>query len=95
MASAREVLLSDVEFRVRESGRQRMIREQKRNVHAFVVGRIVDWVHPSEDRSLEPFAGRGATYRPYESGTFVDREDGAPVKHCDWAPLDDRGVVYA
>ena len=47
-ASARQVLLRDVEFKVRESGRQRMIREQRRNVHAFAVGHLVDYVHPNE-----------------------------------------------
>ena len=34
-ASARVVRLADVEFRVGEKGRQRMIRERRKNVHAF------------------------------------------------------------
>jgi hypothetical protein len=35
---AEAVILTDVEFRVRESGRQRVLRERRKNVHAFVVG---------------------------------------------------------
>lgn len=41
-ASARQVRLTDVEFRVRESGRLRMVRERRRNVHTFAVGRLCD-----------------------------------------------------
>ena len=38
----------DVEFRVRESGRQRMLKEKSRNVHAFAVGRLIDYVHADD-----------------------------------------------
>ena len=34
-ASAKQVRLANVEFQVRESGRQRMLVENRRNVHAF------------------------------------------------------------
>jgi hypothetical protein len=37
---AKEVLVAEPEFRVSESGRQRVLREQRKNVHAGVVGRV-------------------------------------------------------
>ncbi len=43
-ASASQVRLTNVEFRVREAGRQRMLREKQKNVHAFAVGHLVDFV---------------------------------------------------
>tara|TARA_R100001086_G_C11756193_1_gene236794 strand:- start:80 stop:493 length:414 start_codon:yes stop_codon:yes gene_type:complete len=35
-----QVLIHNAEFRVREGGRQRVIKERKKNVHAFVVGTL-------------------------------------------------------
>ncbi len=64
-ASAKQVRLSDVEFRVRESGRQRMLRERRKNVHAFAVGRLVDYVHPDDARELVRMEGRDAFNDPY------------------------------
>jgi hypothetical protein len=93
-ASARQVRLGDVEFRVREAGRQRMIREQRRNVHAFAVGKLLDFVHPDESRVLEDFPGRSAIYNPYRFASFVDRETNDPVVHTPLAQFDERGVLY-
>lgn len=94
-ASAKQVRLCDVEFRVRESGRQRMLREKRKNVHAFAVGRLVDYVHPSDERELERMPGRGAFYDPYRFPSFVDRETNAPVLRVSAAHFDEDGVVYS
>ena len=94
-ASAKQVRLCDVEFRVRESGRQRMLREQRKNVHAFAVGRLVDYVHPADERDLERMPGRGAFYDPYRFPSFVDRETNAPVIRVSVAHFDEHGVVYS
>jgi hypothetical protein len=40
---ADRVLLRDCEFKVSEAGRQRVIRERKKNVHAGVVGELEGW----------------------------------------------------
>lgn len=94
-ASARVVRLADVEFRVRERGRQRMIRERRRNVHAFAVGRLIDYVHPDDSRDIAPLDGRGAFYDPYRYASFVDTETGAPVTTVRAAHFDEAGVVYS
>ena len=94
-ASAREVRLSGVEFRVREAGRQRALRENRRNVHAFAVGRLVDYVHPSDSRRMEPMVGRGAFYDPLRFPSFVDRETQAPVTAVSLAQFDEDGVIYS
>ena len=39
---AKLITLVDVEFRVREAGRLRVLKEQKKNVHAFVIGKIAN-----------------------------------------------------
>lgn len=94
-ASARQVRLGEVEFRVRESGRQRMLRNRRRNVHAYAIGRLLDFVHPEEARELEGMAGRGVFYDPYHFASFVDGETRAPVTFASAAQFDERGVVYA
>lgn len=94
-ASARQVRLVGVEFRVREAGRQRTLREKRKNVHAFAVGRLVDYVHPNDSRNIEPMVGRGAFYDPYRFSSFVDRETEAPVTAVSAARFDEDGVIYS
>lgn len=93
-ASAKQVRLADVEFRVRESGRQRMLRRQRRNVHAFAEGRLVDHAHPEDARDLDALVGRGLFYDPYRFSSFVDRDSGQPVTFACVVHFDEYGVVY-
>ncbi|MDX1434609.1 MAG: hypothetical protein R3286_19360 [Gammaproteobacteria bacterium] len=94
VATARQVRLADVEFRVREPGRQRMLRLRRRNVHAYAIGHLLDHVHPLEQRSLGGVAGRSAFYDPWRFATFVDGESHRPVRHAHLVQLDERGVTY-
>ncbi len=93
-ASASQVRLGDVQFVVRESGRQRMLREQSRNVHAYAVGVLVDYVHPDEDRRLAGLGGRAVHYDPRRCAAFVDSQTLAPVTVAESALLDEGGVTY-
>lgn len=94
VACARQVRLAGVEFRVRETGRRRMLRLRRRNVHAYAIGWLLDHVSPNERRSLEPVAGRGAFYDPWRFSSFVDGESQRPVRHAGLAQLDESGVTY-
>ncbi|MDH3413978.1 MAG: hypothetical protein OEM98_16040 [Gammaproteobacteria bacterium] len=94
-ASARQVRLVDVEFRVRASGRKRMLDNGVRNVHAYAIGRLIDYVHPSEARELDGLCGRVTFYDPQRFSAFVDSETGAPVIYVGAAHFDERGVIYA
>ena len=82
-ASARQVRLADVEFLVRESGRQRMLRGLPKNVHAYAVGYLVDHVHPAEERELPAVSGVSVMYDPYRFASFVDRRTLQPVERAD------------
>jgi len=66
-----EIALEDVKFVVRESGRQKVLEEKRKNVHAFVRGTWVDDVE-FETNGL-------ATYNPYRYSTFVNKETQEPV----------------
>lgn len=69
---AEMVILTDAQFKVSEAGRQRVLKEQRKNVHAAVVGNEIKIDEPLEFRSTRVF------YNPYRAGTFVD-EGGAPI----------------
>jgi len=93
VASARQVRLGDVEFRVRESGRDRMLKQQKKNLHAYAIGRLLDFVHPSQDDDLESVEGRSVFYNPYRFAYFADCETEAPVTGADIVQLDEHGIT--
>jgi hypothetical protein len=67
-----EVFLHGVQFKVSEAGRQRVIKEKRKNVHAGVVGHIDCPRIINDDDVL-------ITYNPYKYSTFVDRLDESPV----------------
>ena len=54
-------------FKVSEAGRQRVLREKRKNVHAFVVGELVDYVE--FDRKNDPVLD--ITYNPYKYSQFM------------------------
>jgi len=93
-ASAKQVRLADVEFRVRESGRSRMLRNKRPNLHAFAIGHLVEYLHPDDTRELESITGRGVYYDPYQFASFVDRDTQEPVMAARIAHFDEQGVVY-
>lgn len=72
---ALELKLKDVIFKVSEAGRQRVLTEKRKNVHAGVVGYLTDeaffWDKP-----------KVVTYNPYKAGHFYDKETNEPVHNA-------------
>lgn len=68
IAYSDEVTMQGVEFIVSVAGRKRVLREKKKNVHAYVDGRI------RKPLELPTYTDDffGLRYNPYESGGFVD-----------------------
>jgi len=74
-----DVLLFDATFKVSEAGRQRVLRERKKNVHAGVVGHWDDAVDVvTHDRVLR--YGSAITYNPYKYDSFVHLYGEHPCK---------------
>jgi len=84
IAHRNEVMLTDCVFKVSEPGRQRVLREKAKNVHAGVVGR---WVQELVGR-----CPRAVGYNPYKGPTFTDKQTQAPVFTAACAILKDRHV---
>ena len=84
-----KVSLCDPKFVVRKSGRDRVRREGKKNVHAFVKGKLLN---PTEDTLLGALVkalteGKAVTYNPYKYDTFVYADTEQPIDNADYAVL--------
>lgn len=78
------ICLRDANFQVSERGRQRTIREQRKNVHAFVVGYIV--LKPAEVPYAFSSRWSEVRYNPYTNFTFVTN-DGVPVASAEFVDM--------
>ena len=75
------VHIHNPEFVVREGGRQRVLREGKKNVHAFVRGDATYF--SDKDRPMLDNVG----YNPYKYDSFVKWIDKSPVRKAKRAYL--------
>jgi hypothetical protein len=95
----RHVIIYDATFVVQPAGRAKVLREKRKNVHAFVRGdfwasSVAECTSGYQTGSHHRFAlskeGRECvrvTYNPYRSGTFVEVDTGMPVTKAAWVLL--------
>ena len=69
-----EIHIVNPEFVVRKSGRERVLREGKKNVHAFVRGVCPFYRLNPRNSTLDTL-----TYNPYKYASFVDKNTEEPV----------------
>lgn len=75
--------LSNCEFKVSEAGRQRVLKEKRKNVHAGVVGNVVAIDITIEDLDNPLNELTQLTYNPYKYDSFVVKETEQPVKSAE------------
>jgi len=82
------VLVADAEMIVRPAGRARVLREGRKNVHAFVRGTILP-------DAAAPAGARPFSYNPREAGHFTLRDDDTrpPVRRAALVVLDGRRAL--
>lgn len=90
VAHAKRVNISNAVFKVSEAGRQRVIREGRKNVHAGVSGQ---WDGHCD---ADPLAYLGeavaVSYNPYKAPSFICRESGDSIHSCQAAHLGNRSA---
>lgn len=77
------IVLKDTEFIVGEKGRERVRREKKKNVHAYLKGYVCN---PRETDELLPFEWEEIYYNPYKCEGFTHIASNkvvAEAKYCD------------
>lgn len=76
VAHVDSIVLKNVLFQVSQRGRDRVLRERRKNVHAFIVGQV------SMDEALDK--GTPVRYNPYVAASFITNDKPihyAPVVH--------------
>lgn len=88
------VYLAAPRFVVQPAGRQKVLREQRKNVHAFVRGQCLGF----SQGNLVGYEGyedwKQATYNPYKFDSFVDRDTQKPLDYAVAAVVTTTGVYY-
>ena len=80
------VLLKNCTFKVSQKGRERVLREKRKNVHAGVVGEYVDSRKELMENMIE------ITYNPYLYDSFVLKHSKRPVKKAEFVLLRNKQV---
>ena len=75
------VKLKNVEFRVREGGKEKVRQEMRKNVHAFVIGDLIDYCEYPCENMPEETNDRVITYNPYKYDSFVKLDSEDPTKY--------------
>tara|TARA_R100000008_G_C3523459_1_gene135281 strand:- start:214 stop:579 length:366 start_codon:yes stop_codon:yes gene_type:complete len=79
----KQIFLRDVKYRVSEKGRERVLRESRKNVHAYASGYICE----GQDLPNVPERITSVTYNPYKHKTFVFKDNGKPCLSSDYAEM--------
>jgi hypothetical protein len=97
------IILTECKLKVSETGRQRVLREKRKNVHAGVTG-LWDELSKRDETNFEFVSnvGRLVTYNPYKYASFVIKATEKPVGVADVVAMKamtmadgvKRGVIY-
>jgi hypothetical protein len=88
IAHVAQIALINAKFVVRQAGRERVLKNKKKNVHAFVVGNF--WFKHNKVFNL---LGDIVKYNPYKYSSFV-KEDETPIYVAGLAVIDKTGKIY-
>ena len=80
------IALGNAKYTVQKGGRARVLKDQTKNVHAWVEGDI------NPNQALEGSI-REVTYNPYKYETFVDKKDESFVYYADQVLLSHNQVT--
>lgn len=71
--------IANATFKVSEVLRQKIIRQQQKEVHAFVVGELIK---PKQVKEIAVSSANKISYNPYNAGYFYKVTDLSPIYSC-------------
>ncbi len=71
IAHAAAAELTDIKFAVSQAGRARVLREKRKNVHAYVRGTLASYIPLGESVPYDNEVVSTVTYNPYKYDSFV------------------------
>lgn len=84
------VKILNPKFVVSEAGRQRVLREKRKNVHAFVRGELASLVNDPKESSENL---QTITYNPYKYTSFVKKNDETIISTAEVAHIFGRHIL--
>jgi len=76
------VALIKPKFVVRQAGREKVLKEGNKNVHAFVVGHLDDAIF-----TIMHGPGKLVTYNPYKYNSFVNKATKKPIEQANYVRM--------
>ena len=76
---AQEVTLTDARFHVQQAGRERVLKQKRKNVHAYISGKLKETFWFTQAPKYTWTAKQRVTYNPYKYKNFVNKETLEPV----------------
>src|SRR3954471_5935390 len=74
------IAISNARCIVKENARNRVCRTKSREVHAWIIGEIIEGIPSGERVEI--------TYNPYRAPLFVRRDNGEPITNADYVLFD-------
>jgi len=84
---AHAVHVKDAKMQVNEKGRQRVIKEKRKNVHAFVVAPFAEKISKKKGNGPNVRMREVCKYNPYKYDSFVNHKTEKPIHKLDEAVL--------
>jgi hypothetical protein len=81
------IVLENAIFKVSEKGRQRVLRECKKNVHALIQGKLLHTYTTQTTQVNE------ITYNPYKNSTFVYKDTHTPIYRSNLVVIKNKNVT--
>lgn len=69
---AQNITMHSCTFKVNQNGREKVLTEKRKNVHAGVLGYIEKWIDLDWEKNHS--TARPVTYNPYKYKNFVDKD---------------------
>lgn len=82
-----QLTLKNVELKVYEKGRKRVLRDKRKNVHAYIIGELVDYNYDHGGQYNNLY------YNPYLHDHFVDYDTKENVCKCNQVTLNGKNIV--
>lgn len=89
ISHSNDLVLENIEFKVSQAGRARVLREKQKNVHAGVSGTWRE--HDRYDAVYNP-SMVAITYNPYKYSSFVLKDNEEPIFNAKLAVLKNRSI---
>jgi hypothetical protein len=99
---ADNVIIENAEYAVGKAGRKRVLKEKRKNVHAYVRGELLFAGNSAEDyydtfiEKVNEYSAyeTEVNYNPYKNETFIDYAE-LPIYRSDWAEVTKENGVIA